>query len=230
MPEMRALYVETLIRAPLDEVWRVTQDPAEHQRWDLRFARITYLPGEPGAPTRFRYATRLLGVEIAGTGITVGERDRADGTRTSALRFASPSRLSPIRAGAGYWRYIPTAGGIRFLTGYQYRPGFGRTTDRLVRPLLGWATAWSFDRLRLWLERGITPRRALVHTAVEVGIRILAVAAAATIDLRLCVLMGLVASVVPPAAVTPAARRCRRQPPDAVAGQAPHTLARLEPV
>ena len=33
--------------------------------------------------------------------------------------------------------------------------------DRLMfRPLMGWATAWSFDRLRLWLEEGITPDRA----------------------------------------------------------------------
>ena len=25
------------------------------------------------------------------------------------------------------------------------------------RPLLGWARAWSFDRLRLWIEKGILP-------------------------------------------------------------------------
>ena len=33
--------------------------------------------------------------------------------------------------------------------------------------LLGWATAWSFDRLRLWIERGIPPEvsqdRALIY-------------------------------------------------------------------
>ncbi|WJH35478.1 DoxX-like family protein [Paenibacillus sp. CC-CFT747] len=44
--------------------------------------------------------------------------------------------------------------------------------DRLLfRPLMGWATAWSFDCLRLWIERGIAPavslQRSLIHyTAV----------------------------------------------------------------
>ena len=34
----------------------------------------------------------------------------------------------------------------------------GRWFDRLVfRPFIGWATAWSFDRLRLWIEQGIAP-------------------------------------------------------------------------
>lgn len=27
----------------------------------------------------------------------------------------------------------------------------------MFHPLIGWATAWSFDRLRLWIERGIPP-------------------------------------------------------------------------
>jgi hypothetical protein len=38
----------------------------------------------------------------------------------------------------------------------------------VFRPLIGWATAWSFDRLRLWLERGVDPerstRQALIHS------------------------------------------------------------------
>jgi len=50
---------------------------------------------------------------------------------------------------------------VRFLTWYDYETRFGplgRALDRcLFRPLLGWATAWSFDRLRLWIERGIPP-------------------------------------------------------------------------
>ncbi len=28
----------------------------------------------------------------------------------------------------------------------------------MFRPLLGWATAWSFDALKLWLEKGLHPR------------------------------------------------------------------------
>jgi hypothetical protein len=47
-------------------------------------------------------------------------------------------------------RLIPTAEGIRFLTRYDYRTRFGpfgMLFDRLIfRPLIGWATAWSFDK------------------------------------------------------------------------------------
>ncbi len=167
-----ALYVETRIRGSIDELWRLTQTPELHEQWDLRFTSITYLEREDeSAPQRFRYATRIgFGAEISGWGETVGARDEG-GKRSSALRFGSEDRRSLIREGSGYWKYEPTEDGIRFLTGYDYevRGGFaGRALDRvLFRPLMGWATAWSFDRLRLWLERGIDPRgaarQALVH-------------------------------------------------------------------
>jgi hypothetical protein len=48
---------------------------------------------------------------------------------------------------------------------YDYRTrygGPGRSLDLIFRPLLGWATAWSFDRLRLWAEHDIHPE--LVRT------------------------------------------------------------------
>ncbi len=100
---------------------------------------------------------------MRGTGESVGEREGETGARTSALRFWSDDPRSLIRSGSGYWRYVPTGDGIRFLTRYDYEPRFGaagRVFDRLAfRPLLGWATAWSFDRLRLWLEEGIEPER-----------------------------------------------------------------------
>jgi hypothetical protein len=103
----RGLYVETVVRAPMDQLWQVTQDPAQHQRWDLRFTEIEYgAPPAPGEPQRFVYAIRLGPrwlplARVAGTGTTFGERRRHDGTRTSALRFASPGpapRLPPSGA------------------------------------------------------------------------------------------------------------------------------------
>jgi len=46
----------------------------------------------------------------------------------------------------------------------------------LFRPLMGWATAWSFDRLRLWIEKGIAPEtsflRSLVHTLARVTLAV----------------------------------------------------------
>ncbi|MCZ0986877.1 hypothetical protein O1M54_16735 [Streptomyces diastatochromogenes] len=156
------LYIETHIRTDLDDLWARTQDPAQHQRWDLRFIEIDHLPRAEGEPQRFRYAARVLPfLKVSGTGVTAGETERPDGTRTSALRFVSPHPLSLLAEGSGYWRYVPDAQGVRFLTGYDYRPrwgAFGALADRLLfRPLTGWATAWSFDRLRLWLERA-SPR------------------------------------------------------------------------
>lgn len=38
---------------------------------------------------------------------------------------------------------------------------------------MGWATAWSFDRLRLWLERDISPERARANWLAELAVRAL---------------------------------------------------------
>lgn len=225
------IYVETLVQADLAELWDLTQRPGAHQRWDLRFHEITYAaPGRDGAQ-RFRYAIRPLpGLIISGDGITIGERRRPDGTRTSALRFASAHPLSAIGSGAGYWRYIPSGRGVRFVTGYDYEPGLGRVTDLVVRPLMGWATAWSFDRLRLWLETGRTPEQSLRQALLEVFARVAAVLAcsASGVPLSITVLAGAAALLVPPLRGTPAARRCLRRPPGGRPAQVPAALTRLE--
>ncbi|WP_405888670.1 hypothetical protein OG762_30585 [Streptomyces sp. NBC_01136] len=245
------LYVEVHIRGDLDDLWTRTQDPAQHQRWDLRFTSIDHLPPIEGEPQRFRYATRVLPfLTVTGTGVSAGEKERPDGTRTSALRFASPHPLSLLAEGSGYWRYVPVADGVRFLTGYDYRPRWGRfgaVADRLLfRPLIGWATAWSFDRLRLWLERGITPERALRHWLAESAVRALVLLAAcsgmvcgALVDMAgplvplalystpvLAVLAVLLALFAPPGPGTPASRRCLRTPLAQV--RAPRVLVTLE--
>ncbi|MEU9334486.1 hypothetical protein AB0D49_15195 [Streptomyces sp. NPDC048290] len=245
-----ALYIETRIRADLDTLWSATQEPARHQRWDLRFTEIDYLPRGDGEPQRFRYATRVLPfLTVAGTGVSAGEKERPDGTRTSALRFSSPHPLSLLAEGSGYWRYVPDGDGVRFLTGYDYRPRWGRPgvcLDRwLFRRLMGWATAWSFDRLRLWLERGISPARALAHWLAEIAVRALVIGCAVTglgmeALLRLfgplapamaylwpLLLLWVVALALflPPLPTTPAARRCLRAPATRVrAPRLPRTL------
>ncbi|WP_239526169.1 SRPBCC family protein [Microbacterium sp. B35-30] len=152
------IYVETVIAADLEAVWTATQNPAEHVRWDVRFTRITPDGVTDAGATTFAYERRVPGHSIRGTGVSIGETQRADGARTSALRFHTDDPLSPIRAGRGYWRYMRHERGIAFVTGYDYSPGWG-ILDVVVRPLLGWATAWSFDRLRIWLETGVPPER-----------------------------------------------------------------------
>jgi len=158
-----AIYVEIVVRGSIDQVWRLTQTPKLHERWDLRFSCIDYLPRPNLAlPQRFQYSTRIgFGIRIKGEGETSATRDSEDGARTSVLTFWSDDPKSLILKGSGYWRYAPIDDGVRFITGYDYRTRFGllgRGLDAILfRPLLGWATAWSFDRLRLWIERGIDP-------------------------------------------------------------------------
>lgn len=167
------IYVEIRIASTVERLWELTQNPGLHQRWDLRFTEITYLPrASAGEPQKFLYETRIgIGLRIRGTGESVGQIARQGGETTSALKFASDDPKSLIRTGSGYWRYVPKDGSVRFLTWYDYdvRLGaLGRIADRfLFRPIMGWATAWSFDRLRLWAEDGQVPEASrdfsLVH-------------------------------------------------------------------
>lgn len=174
-----SIYVEIMIRGDLDDLWEKTQDPKLHQRWDLRFTEIDYIPREVGEPQRFLYSTRIgAGIHINGEGESTGERDTRSGQRTSALKFWSDDAKSLIDTGSGYWKYVPIDGGVRFFTLYDYRTRFGvvgRIVDRFVfRPLIGWATAWSFDRLRLWIEKGLAPETsrnlALVYGLTRIAI------------------------------------------------------------
>ncbi|WP_432545968.1 hypothetical protein [Kineococcus sp. SYSU DK004] len=234
---MPPLFVDTLVRCDADTLWQLTQDPAQHSRWDLRFSAIhpaihpeVHPDGAPGADGRQRFTyvlslphPRLPLVTVTGTGVSVGERRGADGRGTSALRFSPHGRLSPLGEGSGYWRYEPTARGFRFSTGYDYAPGWGplgRLLDPvLVRPAVGWATAWSFDRLRLWAQEGVDPARARDRALADVAARALLVALAAPAlrtrrpaGAAVAALAVAAAVLVPVGRGTPSARRCGRRP------------------
>jgi DoxX-like family len=170
------IYVEILVGESLDTVWRLTQEPGVHQRWDLRFSRIEYLPRpDVTKPQLFLYETRIgFGLAIKGTGESIATRAGADGT-VSSLKFASDDVKSLIREGSGYWRYVPTSTGLRFFTWYDYTVrfgGLGRLVDRFFRPAMGWATAWSFDRMRLWAEDGQPPEASLAFALIHATARI----------------------------------------------------------
>jgi len=173
MQEHPGIYVEILIRGEIEDVWKHTQSPELHEPWDLRFTKIQYLPRASEAdPQRFNYTTRIgFGLQISGQGESTGNREEATGRRTSALKFWSADPKSLIEEGSGYWQYIPTENGVRFLTWYDYRTrfgGIGHLLDRvLFRRLLGWATAWSFDRLRLQIDKGLEPRATLRLSAIH---------------------------------------------------------------
>lgn len=171
----RALYVEILIRAPLDEVWRLTQDPASHVRWDARFSDIVPQRTRDDGAQDFRYELDLGVHTIRGTGVSLASKESRTGERTSALLFDTEDALSPLGAGRGYWRYVPTEDGVRFFTGYDYSPGWGwlgSVLDPLVtRRFVWWLTARSFDRLRLWAEAGIPPEETSGWRSLRRGYR-----------------------------------------------------------
>jgi len=163
MGERRPLYVEILIRAPMERVWELTQNTDQHPRWDARFSAIIPTGLRDDGAQTFRYELDLGIHTIRGTGVSLGEKAQAGGARTSTLLFDTDDRLSPLGEGRGYWRYVPHPEGVRFITGYDYEPGYGaigRVLDRLIIRRIVWRmTAWSFDRLRLWAEGATEPER-----------------------------------------------------------------------
>ncbi len=168
----RSLYIATTIHADLDSVWEHTQKPELHERWDLRFSSIRYLPkSNPEDQQCFEYSRRIApGILISGWGKSVATKTK-DGSSTSSLKFGSDMPISLIREGSGYWKYTPDNDSILFETGYDYSVRWGllgRIIDSLVfRPLIGFATAWSFDRLKLWIEEGVDPTLSILRATVH---------------------------------------------------------------
>lgn len=202
----RPIYVEIDIACPIERVWELTQDTDAHPRWDLRFSKITLMEKLAGGGYRFRYERSLPLHTLRGTGVSIGETRRPDGSRTSALRFDTTDRLSPMGDGRGYWRYLPTENGTTFITGYDYEPGFGKPgalfDQLLTRRVIGWMTALSFDRLRLWAETDVPPSQWAAITTFFLW-----------------------------RPDRPRASRCARHPQDrgvSVMSQAPSTLAELQ--
>jgi len=148
-------------------LWTNTQEPSIHQQWDLRFTEIEYLPkNDPTDPQKFLYSTKVgFGIKVEGFGESVATKTKDNGESTSVLKFSSENKISLIKKGSGYWKYVPEADGIKFFTGYDYETRwglFGKLIDKFIfRPLMIWATAWSFDCLKNWIEKGLHPKEAL---------------------------------------------------------------------
>ncbi|MBC6972477.1 DoxX-like family protein [Bacillus sp. Xin] len=175
MKRPKSIYVRAEMETSMEELWKYTQDPMLHTEWDVRFTEISYLERKEDEPQRFLYRTKIgFGLEIAGEGESVGELQKETGERISSLKFWTDSKLSLIKVGRGYWKYTPNEKKISFETQYDYETrfgGVGRIIDSYVfRPLLGWATAWSFGALKLWLEKGFHPRllikKSIIHWIV----------------------------------------------------------------
>ena len=163
----RPLYIQTKINCDFDTLWTNTQEPSIHQQWDLRFTEIEYLPkNNPTEPQKFLYSTKVgFGIKVDGIGESVATKTKDNGESTSVLKFSSDSKISLIKNGSGYWKYVPEADGIKFFTGYDYETRwglFGKLIDKFIfRPLMIWATAWSFDCLKNWIEKGLHPKQSL---------------------------------------------------------------------
>ena len=158
----KPIYVEIDLQASMEDAWRYTQNPKLHEQWDLRFTSITYSEKKfADKPQRFTYETKVMpGLTVSGWGESKGEHLKKDGAKISSLHFGTPQKISPIAEGKGYWKYIPHEQGLTFLTQYDYDVRYGKLGtlfDIVFRPLMGWATALSFDVLKRWLEKGENP-------------------------------------------------------------------------
>jgi uncharacterized protein YndB with AHSA1/START domain len=146
------IVVEVLVPAPVDEVWRRTQDPAEHVRWDIRFTDIRYLEEHDARGFRkLRYRTRIaLGVEVEGVGAYL----HSEPPHHSTFEFDSDDWKSLIQKGRGIWMYEARPEGTFFKTVYDYeiRHGLvGHVLDALFfRRMLQLATEYGFETLRRW--------------------------------------------------------------------------------
>ncbi|HEY9358396.1 MAG TPA: hypothetical protein VIQ52_19005 [Arthrobacter sp.] len=158
------------------------------------------------------------------------------------LKFDTADVLSPIGPGSGYWRYIPTDDGLRFITGYNYRPGMGilgRILDaNVIRPALGWATAISFDRLRMWAESDLHPADSRNRWFIDAAARAGGLLTAGILLRRALtgrnagaalvgVATGLASFILPSHWSVPRAGRCLRRPPDLRSARVPSALAGL---
>ncbi|PKJ55895.1 DoxX-like family protein [Bacillus sp. SN10] len=163
MKGKKSIYVSAEMNTTMEKLWEYTQEPHIHTEWDARFTEISYVEKKEGEPQKFLYKTKIgFGLEIAGEGESIGEIRKETGERISSLKFWTDNTLSLIQIGRGYWKYTPREKHIHFETQYDYDTRFGHIGNvidsYIFRPLLGWATAWSFDALKLWLEKGLHPR------------------------------------------------------------------------
>ena len=96
-----SIYVEIRVRGSMDALWRHTQQPELHERWDLRFSEIVYRPRpDETAPQQFGYTTRIgFGLRIHGEGQSEGSR--ASGAFDVEWREvppgSTPAHLRPAR-------------------------------------------------------------------------------------------------------------------------------------
>ncbi|WP_448163030.1 DoxX-like family protein [Bacillus mobilis] len=169
MKRKKPIYVSAEMNTTMETLWEHTQEPDIHTEWDARFTEISYLEKKEGEPQKFLYKTKIgFGLEIAGEGESIGEIRKETGERISSLKFWTDNKFSLIQIGRGYWKYTPCEEHIHFETQYDYDTRFGRIGNvidvYMFRPLLGWATAWSFDTLKLWLEKGLHPRLLIRRT------------------------------------------------------------------
>ena len=214
----RGVYIEHFIRAPFERLWDATQNPDQHQRWDLRFSSIHHSPRPDNTkPQCFIYRTNIgFGAAIEGWGESL-VTTTAGGDCVSSLRFGSNNQVSLIREGSGYWKYERSNAGVRFSTFYDYQVRFGyagKMFDHIVfRPVMGWATAWSFDALRIWIERDISPETLLRRALLRSFLGAAALAAAATNPRSRTASVSAVAGAALfflTARYVPSASRCKR--------------------
>ncbi|MCB1159092.1 MAG: hypothetical protein H7A25_13585 [Leptospiraceae bacterium] len=167
---LKDIFLEIRIRAPIEKV-REAIHPTHQSNWDLRFSRIfireqTEEQREKGIFT-FSFVRSIFGrfFQLSGYG-EIEEKEGENGEIYSTLNFGSEDSHCPIRRGKGYHLLIPeTENSTLFRTEFQYRPRYGKLgflfDILLFRHILKFVTAYSLDRLKIYLEKEIPPSLSL---------------------------------------------------------------------
>ena len=108
----------------MDRVWNLSQDADLHRWWDCRFSRNVSL--HPGEEDGSIYAFPCMPNTGPGRRWDTGISRMGKPLRRSASTW---SIRCPVGRGSGCWCYFPAEDGLRFITGYNYRPGLGRRKD-----------------------------------------------------------------------------------------------------
>ncbi len=167
-PRVRKIVVEVIVPAPVEVVWKRSQDPGLHTAWDIRFNHIAYMDNtdERGFHLMDYRTNIILGITINGYGRYLGNSEHFH----SSFEFDSDDWKSIIRNGRGIWLYRPCPEGTLFKTVYDYDVRYGlpgALLDRLLfRSLLQLATEWGFETLRQWCagdDRATAHRRSRIR-------------------------------------------------------------------